>query len=110
MQYFPLLLALTSISAVAAETPLDVPSDPKARYFVLEKVGKGAERTILTKRVGPSGTSFSRRLYNCSQGTVKYLGTGDTLEQMKRSKPDANMSPIVNGSIAFHVGREACRT
>jgi hypothetical protein len=109
MRTLTLILALAPIAAIAVETPLSVPSDPKARFFVLEKGGKGAERTILTKRVGPSGTSYSRRLYNCSNSTVKYLGTGDTLDEMKKSKPDPNMGPIVPGSIAFYVGQEACR-
>jgi hypothetical protein len=109
MRKLALLLALASTAALAAETPLAVPSDPKARFFVLEKAGKGAERTIVTKRVGPSGTSYSRRLYNCSNSTVKYLGNGDTLEDMKKSRPDPNMGPIVQGSIAYYVGLEACR-
>lgn len=64
---------------MAAEKQLSVPSDPKAQYFVLEKGGKGAERTIVTKRVGPSGISYSKRLYNCKNRTVKYLGTGDSM-------------------------------
>jgi len=93
----------------AAEKPLTVPSDPKAQYLILEKGGSGAQRTITTKRRSPSGTSYSRRLYDCSMGTTKYLGTGDTVEEMKSSKPDQNMGHIVEGSIAYYVGLEACR-
>ena len=92
-----------------AETQLVVPSDSKAQYFILEKGGNGVERTIVTKRVGPSGTGYSKRLYNCKAGTVKYLGTGDTLEAMRKSKPDPSMSPIVQGSIAYYVGQETCK-
>ncbi|EID64666.1 hypothetical protein ECW26_48270 [Escherichia coli W26] len=40
---------------------------------------------------------------------VKYLGSGETLEQMKNSKPDPKMGGIVSGSIADYVGREACK-
>jgi len=104
-----LLVLIISVSALAAETPLSVPSDPKAQFFVLEKGGSGSQRTIVTKRVGSSGTSYSKRLYNCADSTVKYLGTGDSLEAMSKSNPDPNMSPIVQGSIAYYVGLEACK-
>ena len=90
------------------ETPFNVPSDSNASFYILEKGGSGSERTILTKRVGSSGTTFSKRLYNCDNSTVKYLGTGDSLIQMQSSSPDANMSPIIKGSIAYYVGIEAC--
>jgi hypothetical protein len=103
------LALIASAVALAGEKPLVVPSDLKGQYFVLEKGGNNTDRTIITKRIGPSGTSFSKRLYNCKNNTVKYLGTGDTLAAMSASKPDPNMGPIVGGSIAFHVGLEACK-
>ncbi|MGQ0529943.1 MAG: hypothetical protein ACT4PG_09055 [Panacagrimonas sp.] len=110
MKFRIMFLSLAiSASALAAEKTLSVPSDSKAQFFVLEKGGKGAERTIVTKRVGPSGTSYSKRLYNCTDGTVKYLGTGDSLAEMASSKADPNMGPIVQGSIAYYVGVEACK-
>lgn len=110
MKFQLVLLALIiSTPALAAETQLSVPSDPKAQFFVLEKGGSGSQRTIVTKRVGSSGTTYSKRLYNCADSTVKYLGTGDSLESMSKSPPDANMGPIVQGSIAYYVGLEACK-
>ena len=98
-----------SIPVFGAEKPLNIPSDSKAQFFVLEKGGNGVRRTIVTKRIGSSGTSYSKRLYNCSNNTVKYLGTGDSLAEMAASKPDPNMAPIVEGSIAYYVGIEACK-
>lgn len=109
MQRLAYLSLLVAASATAAEAPLAVPSDSKAQFFVLEKGGKGVERTIVTKRVGSSGTSYSKRLYNCKDNTVKYLGSGDTLAAMGSSKPDPNMGPIVQGSIAYFVGQQACK-
>ncbi len=106
---FVLLALIVSSSALAEETSLSVPSDPKAQFFVLEKSGSGSQRTIVTKRVGSSGASYSKRLYNCADSTMKYLGTGDSLASMNKSNPDPNMSPIVQGSIAYYVGLEACK-
>lgn len=96
-------------STLLAEEPLSVPSDPKAQFFVLEKGGRGFQRTIVTKRIGKSGTSYSKRLYNCSENTVKYLGSGESLSEMAASKADPDMGTILPGSIAYYVGIEACK-
>lgn len=105
------LLALGSVisfNALATGT-VSVPTDPKASYVVLDKSRSGDMATITTKREGPSGSSYSKRLYDCKAGTVKYLGDGDTLEQMNSSAPDPNMAPIVEKSIAYYIGQRACQ-
>ncbi|MGP2486914.1 hypothetical protein ACTUTK_06970 [Pantoea ananatis] len=102
------VVAMTSFGAFSAKT-ISIPTDTRARYTILDKVKKGSSATITTKREGPSGVSFSKRLYNCSAWTVKYLGDGETIEQMKSSKPDQNMSTIVENSIADYLGKQACR-
>lgn len=101
-------LALMSFSAVSATT-ISIPTDSKAKYTIIDKSLNGSMATITTMREGPSGTSYSQRLYDCTSWTVKYLGDGDTLEQMKASKPDEGMSPIVNNSIAYYIGQRACK-
>jgi len=102
------MLAISLVS-LAAERELAIPTDAKAKYTILEISGKWPHRTIVTKRVGSSGTSYSERIYNCSNSTVKYLGSGDTPVEMRRSNPDPKMAPIVQQSIADYVGRQACK-
>ncbi|EGH42682.1 MULTISPECIES: hypothetical protein [Pseudomonas syringae group] len=103
------ILAVLAMPVLAAETPLSVPSDTKAQYFVLERDNKGNERKITTKRIGPSGTGYSQRLVDCSAGTFKYLGDGETLKEMKASKPAGKMAPLTQGSISFYVAEAACK-
>ena len=93
----------------SAGTPLHVPSDPKAAYTILEVGGTWPDRTVITRRDGPSGVSYSKRLYDCENSTVKYLGSGDSLEAMEKSKPDPQMAPIADNSIAYYVGLEICK-
>lgn len=87
---------------------LHVPSDPRARYFVLGVEGPAILPIITTLRVGASGPSYSRRRYNCSDHAVMYLGTGSTIAEAELERPDPGMAPIVAGAIADHVGRVAC--
>lgn len=104
------MMAAIVVATGASKPPYDlhVPSDPKASFTVLDIGKKGDLVTITTKRVGSSGTSYSQRAYDCKMRHVMYLGSGETLEQMKSSKPDDHMSSIFEGSIADYVGREAC--
>ena len=88
---------------------LAVPSDAGATYWVMDKdAGKSPLRTITTRRVGSSGTTWSRRLYNCADFTTKYMGSSDTREKMEKSTPDPKMANVLPGTIADYVGREAC--
>lgn len=100
---------MVSFSALSAPYQIQIPTDSKATYTVLEKGSQGNLRTIVTKREGTYGTTFSQRIYNCDSNEVKYLGSGDSLEEMKNAKADPSMAPIVNQSIAYYVGREACK-
>ncbi|MCG7388292.1 hypothetical protein [Pantoea sp. ACRSB] len=103
-------VALVAVTTAANKPPykLYVPSDLNATYTVLEIGTKGNLATIITKRDGKSGTTYSQRAYDCSAKKVMYLGSGETLEDMHSSKPDDHLSPIVGGSIADYVGSEAC--
>lgn len=90
--------------------PLNVPTDPKARYWVLEvdKAGTG-QAHIVTKRVGPSGTSFARRRVDCQQGRFQYVGEGDTLAELENAHRPSPLIKLVEGSISYYVSRFACR-
>ncbi|MEB7893394.1 hypothetical protein NGK65_06550 [Serratia ureilytica] len=105
-----LLVALfVSPFVMSAEYKISIPTDSKAVYTVLGKGERDGLKTIITKREGSSGVSYSERAYDCVNRTVKYLGDGETLEQMKSSHADSNMSEIVPESIADYVGNEACK-
>ena len=111
MQRIIFVIALLNASAAsfAAENPLVAPSDVKAKYIILEIGGEWPNRTIVTKRVGSIVTSYSKRIYNCSNKTFKYVSSGDTLADKAWSKPDQNMTSIVPRSIADYAGRPACK-
>jgi len=104
----PMMLAI--VSAAVAQT-ISVPSDPRARY---EAVSVDKRRDglveIITRRQGPSGTSFARREVDCRRRLFRYIGEGDTLEQAKRPAPNpGQMAALMEGSISWHVVQFACR-
>ena len=98
----------TSISSTGGYS-LSIPSDPRAQYHVLGKGGTHNNPTLVTKRIGSSGTSYSEWLFDCSASKAKYLGHGDTLEEMQASSPyNSEMGPIVEESITWYAWRHAC--
>jgi hypothetical protein len=91
-------------------TPFDVPSDSRAKYYLLNVApGESGNIVATTRREGPSGTTYSRREINCDAQTFRYIGEGDTLEQAKQPAPNpGEMSPLVDGSISDVAVKFSC--
>lgn len=92
----------------AAETPINIPHDPHARYALLEKSGHIEQRVVVTRRDGLLGVLYSRHVYNCSSHTVALLGTGESLESLDTARPLSGMLPVVENSTAYYLQNEAC--
>ena len=104
--FLPLLLLGMPVKAQS----IFVPSDPKAAYSVVGKpTRKGSDVVAVTKRVGPSGTSYSRRLVDCSSMTFRYLGEGDTLAEAMQDRGGSQMGDLVPGSISTYVALHVCK-
>ena len=88
---------------------LRVPSDPKAVFRVLSVRGTWPMRQIVTRRESPSGLTFSEREVDCGENRIRYLGSGESPEEMRRNRHDDPFGPIVEESIAWYVAREACQ-
>jgi len=101
--------SVTSHREASQASEFTVPTDPRARYTFLVIEGTASRPIVTTKRVGPSGTSFSKKEFDCSSRTFRYLGDGNTLEQMQRSAPSPQMGPLVQGSISDYHWRRVCR-
>lgn len=105
-----LVLAVACSPAVAQTgTPISVPSDPKARYWMVE--GKRTSPTtveVMTRREGPSGTSYALRQVDCANSRFRYLGEGDTLAEAKVRKTSDPMGPLTPQSISTYVSNFAC--
>lgn len=103
-----LIVAPSAVGAMNGEQ-IQVPTDSRASYYALavEDLGNGIVE-ITTKRVAPSGVSFSKRSIKCHRSEFKYLGDGDTYEEMIASKPKSNYAALVDGSISHYVSLYAC--
>jgi len=102
--------ALMGVAPLAAQ-PISVPSDPRASYTALQVTPQpNGVVTILTRRAGPSGTSFALREVDCRSDRARYLGEGDTAEEAQHGRTPGTMAPLAAGSISWHVARFACAT
>lgn len=93
-----------------------VPSDMKARYYA-ESISstKSGRARIVSKRIGPSGTSYTHRECDCGQSTYRTIGDGESLEAMRAATAEQKMAKLVHdgtgfGSVSFHVCDHACKS
>ena len=104
-----LILGITSITAQAGEM-INVPTDTKASYELLMKQNIKGNLLVVTKRVGPSGTSFAAREIDCQNGTFRYLSEGDSMAAVKANVRDTErMAILTRGSISTYVAIHACK-
>ena len=88
-----------------------IPSDPKAQYTMMVLVRQPPAVGFLSKRwSAKGGYSFSFIEMNCSEGTYRYMGYGDTLEEAKASITDTDpMALITDQSIKYYQFLKVCR-
>lgn len=100
--------ALGPLSAVADDTPLDIKTDVKGQYFLVEKGDNDGKPTLVVKRVTPDLNHYVKREFDCAARTVRYLGEGESLEEMAAAQPDAEAYPIEEGTIPDQLARLVC--
>lgn len=94
--------------ATSSATVLQASFDPDARYSIVSMSGDATQRTVITQRIGISGTSYSARQYDCTARTVLFLGSGTSLEDLQHAQADSAPTPIFKGSLARAISQEAC--
>lgn len=103
---------VTASSTPAADdgTPYSAPADPNATYSLLTvKPGKAGKIVALTRRSGPSGTSFANREIDCGKQLARYIGEGDSIEEATApSQNPGMMSPLIEGSSTWAAVQAAC--
>ena len=101
-------------SAVAGQ-PFAVPTDLGAKYRALEVARTPGGRSIISRREGPSGISFTRRECTCPVARYRILGDGDDLLAAMRDRAPEGWAELVIdraaglGSVSYHVCDHACR-
>lgn len=111
MKKIAIALSLSLVTTFASAERISVPSDNKALYdVVLVKQIKG-NLLVITRRDGPSGITFSAREIDCQSATFRYLGTGNTIDEMLTNAPYHEtelMGPLTDRSISTYVALYAC--
>lgn len=102
-------LALAGLgTAHAAEIAIDIKTDLRGKFYVVERSGTPDNPVLVVKRVWSGGIYYIKRVFDCKARTVQYLGEGYTLKEMARSQPDAKPTPLEEGTIPDQLARYAC--
>ena len=94
------------------EDELHVPSDPNANYFLLESRPLKNNLSVVTRRVGSSGESYSKREFDCKNSQFRYLGDGHTVAEMNAPYDVGPMRKAEQGDvytkISYDILNEVC--
>lgn len=100
---------LAAAAAFAAEYPIDLKTDVKGKFYVVEKSGTAENPVVVTRQVRPNQTThFIKRWFDCKNWTVRYLGEGETLAELQNAQPEPDSTAIAEGSIPEQLARHVC--
>lgn len=92
----------------AKDMALNIKTDVKGQYFLVEKTSRAKRVTLLVKRVTTQRTVYVKREFNCAAHTVRYLGSGESMHEMEKDIADAKARAINKGSISDQLSTYAC--
>lgn len=100
--------ALIPFATHADDVPLDIKTDLKGKFYLVEKAGSTDNPTLVIKSVSGDYSDYSKREFDCTAHTARYLSTGMSLQQMVPIQPESEMSPITPDSINDQLLRLTC--
>ena len=110
-----ILAMILSATAIAAQAEVKIPSHPgdKGTYYIISNQVIQGRNLVVSRREGPSGTSFAAREINCQNETYRYVAEGDSMDALKKNVTarvqDMTMTPITYGSATYYVVKAACK-
>ncbi|MCS3471211.1 hypothetical protein M2401_004973 [Pseudomonas sp. JUb42] len=96
-------------AASAEENVIVIPNDKLAQYVLIDTSGSAEERMIVVKRSSMSGIVYSRRVYNCKEDTVHFLGSGLTMEALNGDQINWREQPVESDTVASDIEKIACK-
>lgn len=82
-------------------------SGDKGDYFVVNQSSNGVLYRAVSKRVGPSGTSYTRVEVNCRNKSYKVLGEGMSMSTINNAA-DPKMTRAIQGSSKYDLVNFIC--
>ena len=103
-------MALWAVASMASaeELMISIPNDLHARYVLIQKSGSLQERLIVVRRTSMSGIVYSRRVYDCAEDTVHFLGSGLTLKALDSDQIEWRVQSVATDTVASDIQRVAC--
>jgi len=108
-----LALILLAVPLMAnAQIKIESHPGDKGTYYLISNQTIQGRNLVVSKRDGPSGTSFSAREIDCKNMTFRYVAEGETINAMKKNATTyqvGSMSSLVKGSASWFVAKAACK-
>lgn len=100
--------ALMILSPWGLAAPITASSDPDAVYSIVNINHAGIGLEVITQRVGISGTSFTKRQFDCANRQVLFMGSSTSIADFENIKPDKETTPLFKGSLSRAISDVVC--
>lgn len=101
-------LRVVASMASAEELTILIPNDLHARYVLIQKSGSLQERLIVMRRTRMSRMVYLRRVYDCVEDTVHFLGSGLTLKALDSDQIEWRVQSVGSDTVAGNIQHAAC--
>jgi hypothetical protein len=108
MRFILIAIAVTLPAAARAEIEIPRSMADKGRYYLLEAKRSGAIVSTLSKRVGPSGTGWTRCEVNCDTMLMRELGYSEDGPAAISPSP-TKWFELIEGSSKSDMARLVCK-
>jgi hypothetical protein len=106
--FFLLAVALVPFATHADDVLLDIRTDLHGKFYLVEQAGSSNNPTLVIKSVSGDYSDYSKREFDCSAHTARFLSTGKSLQALVPINPESSMSPIEPDSINDQLSRLVC--
>lgn len=105
-----LLMAIVVGLPASAKAEIEIPRSiaDKGRYYLLEANRSGAIISTLSKRVGPSGTGWTRCEVNCASMLMREIGYSEDGPEAISPSP-TKWFKLIEGSSKSDMARFVCK-
>ena len=109
---FSLMVALSgllgALPTFADERPIELNTDLKGQYFIVEQSGAPNALTLVTRRATGEKSVYTKQELDCEARTARLLANGSSIDALVDLRPLQEATPIEPGTIVDQLAAHVC--
>ena len=99
---------LGALPTFADERPIELNTDLKGQYFIVEQSGAPQNLLVLTRRAIGEKSLYTKQELDCEARTARLLANGSSVDALVDLRPLQEATPIEPGTIVDQLAAHVC--